>query len=57
MQDCNCFGFGVIIGMIIVIVFASAVPLYFIPVQNELVKTGHGYYDSTTGNFKLKECN
>lgn len=52
----NNFYFGFFLGMSLIVLIGYVMPLRIIPVQNELVKQGHGYYDSRTKEFKLREC-
>ena len=50
------FWYGVIVGMAFLVGYSYMLPLGVVPVQQELVKLNHGYFDSTTKEFKLKEC-
>lgn len=50
------FWYGVIVGMAVMVFVSYTMPLKIVPVQDELVKLNHGYFDSKTKNFKLKEC-
>ena len=52
----NNFYFGFFLGMSLIVLIGYIMPLRIIPVQNELVKKGYGYYDSKTKEFKLREC-
>ena len=51
----NNFYFGFFLGMSLIVFIGYVMPLKIIPFQNELVKKGHGYYDSKTKEFKLRE--
>lgn len=50
------FWYGFITGLAFVTVIAYIIPMHIVPVQHELVKLNHGYFDSKTKDFKLKEC-
>ena len=50
------FLLGLIIGMSILTIYTWVYPLGIRAVTEELVKLDHGYYDSKTKKFILKEC-
>ena len=52
----NSFWLGFVSGMATIVLIAYLIPLHIIPVQDTLVKLGHGYYDSVTKDFILKPC-
>lgn len=52
----SSFGLGFIVGMSIFLIIAYIGPLSISPVQEVLVEKNHGYYDSKTRKFILREC-
>jgi len=47
---------GVMFALLLTLTVIYTIPLQLTSVQHEIVKQNHGYYDSKTRDFKLKEC-
>lgn len=52
----NNFALGIIVGMSIFFILVYVVPLKIGAVQQALIEENHGYYDSKTKKFILREC-